>query len=282
MSLVINRTNWWERHEYHIDALLPEELQDPDLWGPKGPAFVRAYADGSTQQGWGGTDFMPRYTRGEFLSRRTEYGYNLGKHAAALVTRSFRGFVVDIDGKNGGLQFAGSLGALPLTLAETSKSGNGYHLYYLTDELWDEETGFSLIPDHIGIVQGVDIRGSGCVYHHDTQRWNGFNPVQAPQWLVDRLLQRKQQREHSAATIQKTLNSLDETEILIMHSNLLDELAKPIPAGKRNTTLFAIGSQLKQAEVPDWGQAVSDRAIALGLPTTEAEKIVSNIENYGG
>ena len=61
---------------------------------------------------------------------------------------------------------------LPPTLAETSKSGDGYHLFYLVDEEWDDEKGYGLLGDRIGIEQGVDIRATGCVYHHPQQRWN--------------------------------------------------------------------------------------------------------------
>jgi hypothetical protein len=291
MSLQISRKSWWETDRYDRDWLIPPRLLEPeaaDFWGPKGPALVRAYPDGSTQQGWGLTGkegsegFMPRYLRGEFLPRRTEYGYEHGKHAAALVMRSARLMCVDIDGKNGGLEHARSLGALPHTLAETSKSGNGYHLYYATDEEWDEKEGFGLIPDHIGIVQGVDIRGVGCVYHQPTQRWNNHMPAPLPEWLRDRLLLKKQQRQSAAVNIHKKLTTLDETEILIMHSELIDELAKPVPAGRRNNTLFAIGSKLKLAEVPDWEEKVRDRAEELGLDINEAEKLINNISNYGG
>ena len=91
MGLNIPTKNWWETDTYTVDALLaPQALADDSLWGPQGPALVRAYENGSTQSGWGltppqGSDegFMIRYGRGEFLPRRTEYGYEKGSHAAA-------------------------------------------------------------------------------------------------------------------------------------------------------------------------------------------------------
>lgn len=290
MTLLIPTKNWWETETYDVDAILPPQLTLPEYWGPKGPSLVRAYNNGSTQEGWGlgqrnketqvfEPEFMPRYMRGEFLARRTEYGFNRGKHGAAIVTRGFRGMCVDIDGKNGGLEHAGSLGALPRTAAETSKSGNGYHLFFLTEEEWDLDEGFSLIPDQIGIVQGVDIRGVGCVYHYPQQRWNGVAPVMMPDYLRDQLLEKKQQRATRAATI-ASIATLDETEIIIMHDALLADLAKPIPAGKRNNTLFAIGQQLKNAAVPEWDDKVRTRAEELGLDVDEIEKLVSNIETY--
>ena len=39
----------------------------------------------------------------------------------------------------------------------------------------------------------------------------------------------------------------------MMQDEMVSELAKPIPAGKRNQTLFAIGSQMEQAQVPRAG-----------------------------
>ena len=117
--------NWWETEKYSKEGLLPG-FDAPDIFGPNGPAFVKVHADGTTQKGWGLTPpkdstegFMPRYTRGEFLTRKTEYGYNKGSHGGALVMRSARLVCIDIDGKNGGQQHAGSLGArgVPALLA---------------------------------------------------------------------------------------------------------------------------------------------------------------------
>jgi hypothetical protein len=287
MVLNISTKNWWETDEYTVDALLaPQMLENPRLWGPQGPALVRAYEGGSTQAGWGLTPpqgsedgFMARYTRGEFLPRRTEYGYDKGSHAAAIVMRSSRLVCVDIDGKNGGLEHAPSLGALPLTLAETSKSGNGYHLYYAVQEMWTEDEGFGLLADAIGIVTGVDIRAVGCVYHYPSQRWNEREIAEIPEWFLDKLLERKARRAVFTAQAMK-LDTLDETEILIMHAELLDELAKPIPAGKRNTSLFAIGHKLKSAGVPNWEGHLTARADDLGLSADESDRIVRNIGRY--
>jgi hypothetical protein len=286
MVLNIPTKNWWETDEYTVNALLAPQMENPLLWGPQGPALVRAYEGGSTQAGWGltppqGSDegFMARYTRGEFLPRRTEYGYDKGSHAAAIVMRSSRLLCVDIDGKNGGLDHVGELGALPLTLAETSKSGNGYHLYYAVQEQWTEDEGFGLLADAIGIVTGVDIRAVGCVYHYPTQRWNEREIAEIPEWFLDKLLERKARRAVFTAQAMK-LDTLDETDILIMHAELLDELAKPIPAGKRNTSLFAIGHKLKSAGVPAWEGHLTARANDLGLSADEADRIVRNIGRY--
>lgn len=63
-------------------------------------------------------------------------------------------------------------------------------------------------------------------------------------------------------------------------AELVAELGKSIPAGKRNTTLFAIGSQMKEAAVENWEELVLDRATQVGLGDDEAEKLVRNITNY--
>ena len=285
MAIQIPTKSWWETEQYTDSTIIPAAFSE--LAGPSGVALVKAYDDGRTQVGWGlnppkdsNEGFMSRYLKTEFVAQRALYRYENKGAPFAFVMRSMRIMCVDIDGKNGGLEYAGRLGALPITLAETSKSGNGYHLFYSTDEEWDSETGFGLIPDQIGITQGVDIRGAGCVYHHDTQRWNGRPIAPLPEWLRDRLLEKQQRREASKAAMQK-ISTLDEMEQLMAHSELLDELAKPIPAGKRNTTLFAIGAKLMQAGVPDWEKHVTERGAQINLPFDEVEKIVSNIENYG-
>src|SRR5690242_14456333 len=138
---------WWQTDSYDDDVAVPSAFSN--YAGPEGLALVRAWPDGRTDPGWGlqgangGDGFMPRYMRGEFNERRVVYGYDHGKWAFAFVMRSVRVVCIDIDGKNGGLEHAKRLGALPPTMAETSKSGNGYHLFYRTDENWDDVRGFA-------------------------------------------------------------------------------------------------------------------------------------------
>lgn len=286
MALNLQMTNWWETETYDVDVVIPPQIADPWLWGPHGAALVKVFANGTTQTGWGlqgkngAPGYMENYENTFFASRRALTGYNKGQHAVAIVMRSAKLVCVDIDGKNGGMEHASKLGALPATLAEISKSGNGYHLFYETDEEWDDDEGFSLIPDHIGIVQGVDIRGTGCVYHHDTQRWNNRPVAPLPEWLKDKLLVKKQRRLAHQATLSK-ITTLDPMEILMLQDEFKDELAKPIKAGTRNTTLFAIGSKMKAAGIDDWDKLVHARAVEIGLSVNEADKIVSNIGAYG-
>lgn len=289
MGLNIPTQNWWETDEYTREGIV--EILDNDgklnLWGPNGPALVRAYDSGATQGGWGltpttekdGTQhpgFIKEYAEGGFLPRRALFGYERGKNRVALVMRSARLVCVDIDGKNGGLEHASSLGALPATLAETSKSGNGYHLFYVTDEAWDDDEGFGEYADAIGIVQGVDIRAVGCVYHHPQQRWNDRKIAVLPAWLGTRLKEKKQ-RVAAASDAVRKISTLDETEILMAQHALLEELAKPIKTGTRNTSLFAIGNKLRLAAVPKWEDAVRKRGDEIGLEADEVERIIENI-----
>lgn len=65
-----------------------------------------------------------------------------------------------------------------------------------------------------------------------------------------------------------------------MQDQLLVDLNKPIPAGRRNTTLFAIGQQMKLAAVPDWDKHLHARAVAVGLDVMEADKLVANVTRY--
>jgi hypothetical protein len=276
---------WWQTDVYEGDTAVPDVMRQQA--GPNGLALVRAWPSGVTDKGWGllppkgeTEGFMPRYTRNEFLEKKILHGYNRGLWAFAFIMRSLRLVAIDIDGKNGGLAHVKELGMLPPTLAETSKSGDGYHLFYLVDETWDEQKGFAKLADRIGIVQGVDVRATGCVYHYDTQRWNDRLLAPLPIHLYEVLTHREEKIAAQSARIAGVLNSNDEMEILMMQTEMESDLAKPIPAGKRNTTLFAIGSQMAEAQVEDWEGKVLARADEVGLPEDEAQKIVDNIGRY--
>lgn len=273
---------WWMTDQYDDETRLPP-IFDAHA-GPKGVALVQAFEDGRSTSGWGldpsskGGVFGDNYRALKFASRRvlkqTENG------AFAIVMRSVQMLAVDIDGKNGGLIHAKKLGAMPPTLAEVSKSGDGYHLFYLLPDTWDEVEGFGSVHDRIGIEQGVDIRATGCVFHYPQQRWNKRIPVQIPKYLLDMLQTKQQERAHKAAAIRSVASSGDEVEILLMHDSLISSLAAPIPAGKRNNTLFAIGQQMKTAGVEDWEGKILARADEVGLGQDESQKLVDNIGRY--
>lgn len=276
---------WWMRDTYDDGTPVPDQFQK---WaGPEGVALVRAWKDGRTDPGWGlnatgtGGGFMHKYTSQTFTPIPIVFGFQQRRWNFAFVMRSLKLVCIDIDGKNGGLQHAGKLGMLPYTLAEESKSGEGYHLFYSTSEdEWDPGLGFAQFSDRIGLEQGVDLRATGCVYHYPQQKWNRRQIAELPPHLKERLTQKAQQVAAQVTAIIKILEAGDDTEVLLMQDALLVDLAKPIPAGRRNTTLFAIGQQMKLAQTPDWETLVLNRAMAVGLDSDEATKLVANIRKY--
>lgn len=279
-GVTFNPVPWWSRDDYDVDFAMSPEFDN--FVGPKGLALVRAWPDGRTDPGWGiDTGFMEQYRKDAFNAKRVLYGYERGRWVFAFVMRSLRLICIDIDGKNGGLEHAKKLVLNRPTLAETSKSGDGYHLFYSVDDNWDPKFGFGRFSDRIGIEQGVDIRAVGCVYHHPSQRWNSRSIAPLPQHIVEMLTNHDQKVAATTDRIKKVLANNDTMEVLMMHDQLLADLAKPIAQGKRNTTLFAIGQQMKEAQVPEWEDKLHDRAISVGLDYDEADKIVANVAKYG-
>lgn len=269
---------WWRTDDYTSEAMIPATLNEKA--GPLGPALVKVFPDGRTQTGWGAEAFIDEYLKKAFIPERSAWGFRKKGQPFAFVMRSFRVVAVDIDGKNGGFEGALRLGNLPRTLAETSKSGNGYHLFYSVEEEWDLSAGFGRFSDHIGIEVGVDIRATGCIYHHNTQRWNTSDIVPLPQYLVDMFDARKNRRRGMPMRIEAARQQGDEYEMLMIQDELMDEIKKPIPAGKRNNTLFAIGTKLVLAGVQDWEIVLMGRAMQLGLDEPEATKLCENITRY--
>ena len=202
---------------------------------------------------------------------------------AALIMRSVSLVCIDIDGKNGGIESAAALN-LPHTMAETSKSGTGYHLFYLVDDSWNPTFGFERLRDRIGWRKGIDVRATGCVYHYPSQRWNTALPAPLPDFL---LLDLEQARDELAAraehitTLRTSTDPDDKMEFLMLQTTIQSRLTAPIPAGKRNNTLFAIGAEMKIAGIVGWQEQVLDRAVEVGLAKDEAEKLVKNVERYG-
>lgn len=277
---------WWMTDAYNVADPVPTMFHYSA--GPHGIAAVKAFSDGRTQSGWGLKDsetgkpsFIPLYARKRFDIRRALHSYENSGQAFAFVMRSMQLICIDIDGKNGGFENVGKLGLLPPTLAETSKSGNGYHLFYYTEERWSPTEGYGEYKDFIGVEQGVDIRATGCVYHYNTQRWNNREIAVLPAWISQKLIERQNKITAKSDYIIKLISGNQTDEVLVMQTQLLDELAKPIDPGKRNNTLFAIGSQMFQAQIEDWDQRVYDRAIDVGLDANEASKLVENIAKYG-
>lgn len=278
---------WWMTDSYTRAVALPDEIAQAS--GPRGVALVRTFPNGSTDKGWGlrptamSPGFMKTYMANRFRGDTVLFGFESGRWDFAIVMRSVRLVCIDIDGKNDGFVGARKLGMLPHTLAETSKSGNGYHLFYsIPSDTWDPDEGFAKVGDRIGFEQGVDLRGTGCVYHYRQQRWNDRKIVPLPQHLQELLRKQKQRAAQQIEDIETLLNTGDDMEVLLMQDTLVSDLRKQIPPGKRNITLFAIGTKMKLAQVPNWGQLVHDRALEVGLDIEEADKLLNNITKYGG
>lgn len=275
-------TPWWKSEWYSRHSLLPP-IDFSELAGPLGPAYVQVNADGSTAPGWGGKTFISKYKKQDFATRRALAVFEKKQTPFALVMRSVSMVCLDIDGKNGGFESATALN-LPPTLAETSKSGNGYHLFFTVDDTWNETFGFDRLRDRIGWRTGIDIRATGCVYHYPSQRWNTRPPVPLPEHILVDLEQSRADLEMRTAHIQALRQSTDpdeQMEFLMMQTSIQSKLTAPIPPGRRNNTLFAIGAEMKVAGILGWEKQVYDRAVEVGLADHEAEKLVKNVERYG-
>ena len=244
---------------------------------------MQVFDDGTTAPGWGGKSFLDKYKKRGFDQRRAVAMHDRKGTPFALVMRSLSMVCLDIDGKNGGLASAAALN-LPVTMAETSKSGNGYHLFYLVDDSWNPTFGFERLRDRIGWRTGIDVRATGCVFHYSSQRWNSSRPVLLPQ---DILLDFEQVRDDLAAreeyitTLRQSTDPDDVMEFMMLQTTIQSRLSAPIPSGKRNNTLFAIGAEMKIAGITGWAEQVYNRAVEVGLADDEAEKLVRNIERYG-
>ena len=251
--------------------------------GPLGPAYVQVFNDGTTAPGWGGVAFMDKYRQRGFDSRRAQAVFDKKGLPFALVMRSVSLVCLDIDGKNGGFESAAALN-LPVTMAETSKSGNGYHLFFEVDDSWNQKFGFERLRDRIGWRTGIDVRAVGCVFHYPSQLWNMHTPVPLPEHILIDLETNKGDLEARTQHIVKLRASTDpddQMEFLMLQTSIQSKLTAPIPPGRRNNTLFAIGAEMKVAGIIGWEKQVHDRAVQVGLDQDEADKLIRNIEKYG-
>lgn len=286
LNLSSTSTPWWQTDDYDFEKDVPLAFYEEA--GEHGPMIIRAWDDGRTDPGWGirpnreGVGFLQLYENKNSARRQRALvaQKKLGR-PFAFVMRSMQIICIDIDGKNGGLEGAKQLGPFPETLAETSKSGNGYHLFYLLPDEWDLNAGYGRYGDRIGIAPGVDIRSVGCVYHYPQQRWNRRRLAELPQFMHDRLLAAEQKRAASAARITTIIEEGDPVEIAVLQDELIQDLKKvSSAAGGRNNALFAIGNKMIEAGVEGWETLIHDRGIDVGLPLEEVNKLVANIEAH--
>src|SRR5690606_24699603 len=205
--------SWYENEKYEVDGLPKEISEYPSL------ALVKNYPNGKTQPGWGAKDFMDNYQKGLFDPKKALHFAEKSGFPYSIVMRSLPMICVDIDGKNGGIETARVL-SLPRTLAERSKSGNGYHLFYrIPYPVQDPLRGYAEIPDIVGLIPGVDIKGTGLVYRYAHQRWNRHPILTAPPQLLELMTNASEVRRRARITREGVAN-LDPDELVIIHDEL--------------------------------------------------------------
>ena len=243
-------------------------------------SLVKVYPNGKTQPGWGAKDFVDNYAQAKFRPERVQEAYERRQQPFAFVMRSVPLICVDIDGKNGGIRTAEVLGLSQPTLAERSRSLNGYHLFYrLPYTNWNMARGFDEFNDIIGLVPGVDIKGTGLVFHYPNQRWNTEDIQLLPPSLGELIGKVKAIRKATRLTKFAT-QELDEDELVMLHDQLSDELNKKVDVGSRNNRLYAVGAQMCVAGYPSWDLALYDRGAELGLSMEEITDLIKDIEQY--
>lgn len=264
---------WYEDISQYTESATPwAELEEHS--GPNGTAVVNVYGE-KTQPGWGIQTFAKNYSREFFKSGHIKDG-----EPFAFVMRSLRLLCVDIDGKNNGYKAAAKLN-LPRTLAETSKSGNGCHLFYQYEDYWNDAEGFATQPDRIGMWPGIDIKSTGVVYHHTHQLWNQelIAPVTDE---VQEMLTRRNARDAVLRVTPKQANEMTDEDLKFKRDMLLIELSKHRTDG-RDTSLWRIGASLLNLGVDE--EYMAEKILAAGLKwgvdkATLTTKIIPNILSY--
>lgn len=266
-------TPWYRNPNQYTEELL-DQGEFNEYAGPNGVAVVQVYGE-KTQPGWGHERFMRNYVRNFFGIHKIP-----ADKPYAIVMRSVQLLCIDIDGKNNGYEEAAKLD-LPATLAETSKSGNGHHLFYSYPDEWDEHDGFAGQPDRVGMWPGIDVKSTGVVYHHPQQRWNGLFIEELPDSVWQQLLKRNERDAELRITPEQVAELTDE-DLKFKRDMLLIELSKPRTDG-RDTSLWRIGASLLNLGVDETYMA--EKILAAGLKWGVDEdiiksKIIPNIISY--
>ena len=265
---------WFEDNEqYTIEGAIPEQFRFETL------SLVKVYPNGKTQPGWGAKDFMTNMRAGAFRAGKALDFYQRHGQPFGFVMRSLPILCVDIDGKNDGIVTARVMN-LPRTLAERSRSLNGYHLYYrMPYTNWNEERGYDELPDITGLLPGVDIKATGVVFHYPNQRWNEEDIALLPPSLMELLGRIKSMKWSSRITKEGTQN-MDPDELVIVHDMIKKELNGDFEVGNRNNRLYAIGAQMYTTGYPAWDTVLFDRGVEIGLELSEMAEMIRNIEKY--
>ncbi|QGH78643.1 DNA primase/polymerase [Microbacterium phage Wesak] len=271
-------TQWFEDQKQYTETepVAPEITQSYD----KTLDLIRLYPNGKTQSGWNVKEYMENHDRGAFKPRRALKYYDRYGMPFGMVMRSVPLVGIDIDGKNGGVETSGAL-RLTRSLAETSKSGNGYHVVYSVPYTqWHETRGYDELPDIIGLLPGVDIKGTGILFHFPSQKWNKLPIAPLPQSLFELISNARDSRRLRRLSRATSKTDIDPDDLVIIHDQLKTELNGRFVKGGRNQKLFAIGAQMRTAGYPNWEQALYDRGLEIGLDLDEITSVINNIESY--
>ena len=185
-------------------------------------------------------------------------------------------WVLDIDQKSGGLETLEALEAEhgKFNTFTVKTGGGGYHFYFL------HHAG---IKNSANILSGVDIRGeggyviaAGSVHENGTayEIINDIDPVQAPEWLLKLIEEKKQQPAKKAAG--KTTD--------YGRGVLLNQFDAVINAavGNRNSTLnvaaFVVGQYIASGEIEE-NEGVSTLETAGTEAGLDAEEIKKTIKS---
>lgn len=254
---------WWRDDRQYVDSSPLAGLLAfrPDV--------VRAYVHRrQTQRGWGASDYLEN--RHSFALDSQDLTVPFG-----IVMRSIPVLGVDVDAKNGGTSTGTerALAALGLasvpTLAELSRSGSGYHLYYSLADVWSDDPqrpGYVRVADRIGFLGGVDIKAETLMYHYPHQRWNERGVAAAPPLLLRALSARS--RRASAPP------SPSSVEARVAALRGLARLSLPIEVGRRNTTLWGIAKDLYRGGFPEWETVIESAADGCGLSDSETSVLL--------
>ncbi|QOC56094.1 DNA primase/polymerase [Microbacterium phage Zhengyi] len=269
---------WFEDKEQYI----VDEPVAPQIMNEYGERLdlVRLFPSGKTQPGWNNKEFMENHDRGAFAPKRALRFFNRYDMPFGLLMRSVPLVGIDIDGKNGGIETSNAL-RLTRSLAETSRSGDGFHIVYSVPfTQWNPKTGYSELPDLLGLIPGVDIKGTGLLFHHSSQKWNNLRIAPLPPTLFDLITNTRDSRQLRRLAREVKAPEMDPDDLVIVHDQLKTSLEGKFPVGGRNQKLFALGAQMRAAAYPHWEKALYERGAQIGLDKEEISSIIKNIDAY--
>lgn len=162
---------------------------------------------------------------------------------------------------------------MPPTLATRSKSGTGYHLFYLKPETVRRDVIGLRIREGESGASGLDVRATGLVSFctRDGQGMiatphNGLPVAPCPRWL-ELVLTAKSRPEYIPAPFIGELRGCP------------GKCGQAIAEGQRNDTLFRWGLGLSNS-YDNWAEHVTHRGRASHLPEPEIRRIITSIAGY--